>query len=307
MNAGFEHIDLFSGIGGFALGARMSGIETIAFCEKDKFCRQVLRKNFPGRPICKDIKEFGYEWLIANTDSIGELQSERIVSKERERSGDSNQKYILTGGFPCQPFSIAGARKGTTDDRFLWSEMLRVIHEISPAWIIAENVFGILTSEQGVVFESICFDLESAGYNVQPFVIPACAVGAPHRRDRIWIVASNSDCIGDRGRSDENFEGQERTLQTERSDCNAADPDSINGDISGFDSAEISEPEKTEVFWDKDWYEAASELCRVDDGFSEGLDKGRRLKSLGNAIVPQIAKIIFEAIIHEHHNPHIIQ
>ena len=282
-------IDLFSGIGGFSLAGHWAGWQTVQFCEIDTFCGRVLEKNFPGIPIHQDIKT---------------LTRDNILENGIWRPSEPT---IVVGGFPCQPYSHAGRRKGNDDDRALWPQMLRIVREVEPAWVVGENVAGLLSMDGGRVFDGIVTDLENAGYSVEVFVIPACAVGAPHRRDRVWIVASNSDCIGGRGRNDENFEGQERTLQTERSDWNASDPYGVNSDISGFDSAETSQQQTNEVLWDRDWYEAASELCRVDDGVSNRVDKGRRLKALGNAIVPQIAKIIFDAIIHEHHNPHTIQ
>ena len=303
-----KHIDIFSGIGGFALAARWAGIETIIFCESDPFCRKVLKKNFPKIPICNDVKDFCHEWLTADTNCIGELQPEGGKQEERSRACHCNKEYILTGGFPCQPFSIAGKRRASADDRFLWKEMLRVIREISPVWIIAENVLGILDAEQGVVFESICSDLEMSGYTVQPFVIPACGVGAPHRRDRVWIIAANPDSIGGCRWGNENYKGEAREIQTPRPDSDASDSDSINGNVQRLALAELSFSETTEIFGDKDWAEVAAELCGMDDGLPKRLDKGKRLKSLGNAIVPQIAEIFFKIIksIYEHHDPHTV-
>lgn len=180
-----KHIDLFSGIGGFALAAQWAGIETVQFVEKDKFCQAVLRKNFPGVPIHGDIYTYAY---------VNRLQ-EQGTEQQADGIGQSVQtrSFLLTGGFPCQSFSVAGKRRGTEDDRYLWPEMFRVIREARPAWVIAENVRGILTIEQGMVFEQVCVDLEGAGYDVQTFIIPACSVNAPHRRDRVWIVA-HSEC-----------------------------------------------------------------------------------------------------------------
>jgi site-specific DNA-cytosine methylase len=109
---------------------------------------------------------------------------------------------ILTGGFPCQPFSMAGKRKGTEDERYLWGEMLRAIQEIKPKFVIAENVFGITNIDGGLVFEQVCLDLEAEGYEVQPFIIPACAKNAPHRRDRCWFIATNEPNCNDRRSTD---------------------------------------------------------------------------------------------------------
>lgn len=160
-----KHLDLFSGIGGFALAASWAWPrhEVVAFCEKDPFCRQVLRKHWPTAPIVEDIRNLdGSDY--ANVD-------------------------LLTGGFPCQPASTAGKRGGTEDDRWLWPEMLRVIRQARPRFVLGENVPGLVSLDDGLVFERVLLDLEDAGYEAWPLVIPACGVGAPHRRDRVWIVA----------------------------------------------------------------------------------------------------------------------
>ena len=159
-----RHGSLFSGIGGFDLAAEWMGWENVFHCEWMEFPRKLLEYYWPDADshidICKtDFKKY------------------------------ANRIDILTGGFPCQPFSLAGKRKGTDDERYLWGEMLRAIQEIKPTWVIAENVFGIVNIDGGMVFEQVCLDLEAEGYEVQPFIIPAAAVGAPHRRDRCWFVA----------------------------------------------------------------------------------------------------------------------
>jgi DNA (cytosine-5)-methyltransferase 1 len=162
-----KHGSLFSGLGGFDLAAEWMGWENIFHCEWMEFPRKVLDYHFPNAnshiDICKtDFKKY------------------------------ANKIDILTGGFPCQPFSMAGKRKGTDDERYLWGEMLRAIQEIKPAFVIAENVAGILSIDDGLVFEQVCLDLEAEGYEVQPFIIPAAAKNAPHRRDRVWFVATNT-------------------------------------------------------------------------------------------------------------------
>jgi DNA-cytosine methyltransferase len=162
-------LDLFAGIGGFSLAGEAMGWETAAFVEWDNYCKKVLKKNYSNTPIYGDIRKFKYE-------------------KEKQKIGPID---IICGGFPCQPFSTAGKRKGTKDDRYLWPEMLRVIREVKPAWVVGENVPGIISMDGGKVLEKICLDLESEGYAVQPFIIPALAVGAWHRRNRIWIIAYN--------------------------------------------------------------------------------------------------------------------
>lgn len=165
-------LDLFSGIGGFSLGLERAGMETVAFCEYDEKARMVLRKHWPDVPIHEDIR--------------------RLDGKQYRGAVD-----VICGGFPCQPFSQAGKRRGKDDDRDLWPEMFRVIQEAEPTLVLGENVVGFVNME----LDRTLSDLESEGYEVQAFIIPACAVGAPHRRDRVWIVAKrknrgggNADC-----------------------------------------------------------------------------------------------------------------
>lgn len=179
-----RHLDLFSGIGGFAYAAQQvwgDGYENVGFCEIDHFCQQVLRKNFPGCAIHADIR------TLTNANGAGSQGQNGTGASGN--AGPGEYVDLITGGFPCQPFSQAGKRRGTADDRHLWPEMLRVIQEFQPAWVIGENVGGFVTWNNGMVFEQVCSDLEAAGYEVQPFIIPAVSVNAPHRRDRVWIVA----------------------------------------------------------------------------------------------------------------------
>lgn len=139
-----------------------------SLCEIDPFCRKVLKFHFPNALQYEDIR---------TTDFT--VWRDRID--------------VLTGGFPCQPFSVAGKRKGTGDDRYLWPEMLGAIREIRPRWVVGENVLGIVDWSEGLVFEQVCSDMENEGYEVQPFVLPACGVNAPHKRNRIWFVAHRAD------------------------------------------------------------------------------------------------------------------
>ena len=162
-------LDLFSGIGGFSLGLESTGhFRTVAFCEIDKFCKLILDKHWKGTKVYDDIKT--------------------ITKKQFEEDG-TEFPDIITGGFPCQPFSVAGKQQGTSDSRHLWPEMFRVIKEFAPRWVIGENVKGLTNIQDGVVFETVCSDLEGEGYEVRTFNIPAAGVQAPHRRERIWIVA----------------------------------------------------------------------------------------------------------------------
>ena len=165
-------LDLFSGIGGFSYGLERIGFKTVAFCEMDKYCKLVLQKHWKGVNIYNDVKE---------------------ITKERLEADGVELPEIITGGFPCQPFSIAGARKGTSDDRYLWPEMFRIIKELKPRWVIGENVRGITNIQDGMVFETVCTDLEGEGYEVRAFNIPAAGVGAPHKRERIWIIAHSNN------------------------------------------------------------------------------------------------------------------
>jgi DNA (cytosine-5)-methyltransferase 1 len=189
-----KHLDLFSGIGGFALAAEWAfGDVEHVFCDFEPFSQTIIKKHWPNSQIHGDIRQL-------TADSIGcghvhgELEKHSTESGEQALSQSSTgcgrfEVDILTGGFPCQPFSQAGRRRGTEDDRHLWPQMLRVIRETSPRWVVGENVGGLLTWNEGLVFEQVCTDLENEGYEVQSFVIPAVSVNAPHRRDRVWIVA----------------------------------------------------------------------------------------------------------------------
>jgi DNA (cytosine-5)-methyltransferase 1 len=177
-------LDLFSGIGGFSLGLESTGFfETIGFVEKDKFCQKVLKKHWSNINIEEDI---------------------------RNVKGEKYQADVVTGGFPCQPFSVAGKRKSTADDRYLWDEMLRVIRETKPRWVIGENVEGIVNINEGMVLRQVLNDLENEGFKSQCIIIPASGIGAWHQRKRIWIVANSSS-----QRSSSQSIGEHRELDKE--------------------------------------------------------------------------------------------
>jgi DNA (cytosine-5)-methyltransferase 1 len=163
-----KHIGLFEGIGGFSLAARWMGWKTIAWCEWNEFGQKVLKHHFPKAAAHGDITKTDFTIYRGQCD-------------------------IVTGGFPCQPYSLAGKRKGKADDRHLWPEMCRAIREIQPTWVVGENVFGLVNWDGGLVFNEVQADLEAAGYEVFPYVLPAVSVNAPHRRDRIFFVAYNSN------------------------------------------------------------------------------------------------------------------
>jgi len=168
-------LDLFSGLGGFSLGLERTGhFKTVAFCDNNKYSKLVIDKHWKGIKIYDDIRE---------------------ITKEKFTTDGIETPDIITGGFPCQPFSVAGKQKGTSDDRHLWPEMFRIIKAFKPRFVIGENVRGIVNIQDGVVFETVCTNLEDEGYEVQPFNIPAAGVGAPHRRERIWFIAVREDVV----------------------------------------------------------------------------------------------------------------
>ncbi len=302
-----KHLDLFSGIGGFALAVDQVYKADHVFCDNDKFCQKVIKKHWPNSKIYEDIREI------------------------TEESAD-----LITGGFPCQPFSQAGKRKGTQDNRYLWPEMFRVIRLAKPTYVIAENVRGLLNIEGGLVFEQVCLDLESEGYSVQPFVIPAISVNAPHRRDRVWFVANRqyngrptTKETGKDSRTQSESQTREKllinefkgidSLWTEVFRRDTTNPlgsisrrkDSKNLTNEGREKSSIkseslqsqNQQARSDNFkqsntdgWSRNWYEVATELCRVDDGVSEELDRSKRLKALGNAIVPKVAIEIMRSL-----------
>jgi DNA (cytosine-5)-methyltransferase 1 len=222
------HLDLFSGIGGFALAAGWAGFETVGFCDNEPYAQAVLKKHWPNVPIHGDIK------ALDGTAYRGVT--------------------LLTGGFPCQPFSNAGKRRGKDDDRYLWPQMLRVIQEARPAWIVGENVVGII----GLALDQVCSDLEACGYEVEPIIIPACGVDAPHRRDRIWIVG-NSKFNGHptsekRGELLYKSEKQTREIEKRESSGTSCSPQNVadtkcdaEGAHTGKMSGEVSQDGKTRM------------------------------------------------------------
>ena len=195
-----RHGSLFSGIGGFDLAAEWMGWENVFHCEWNEFGRKILNHHFPEADSFEDITKTDFRKYEGTID-------------------------IISGGFACQPFSLAGKRKGTEDERYLWHEMLRAIQEIKPKFVIAENVYGIVNIDGGMVFEQVCLDLENEGYEVQPFVIPACAKDAPHRRDRVWFVAYSRRYGGQKNTkrqqsTNEEYKKQPKRLHNSRTSTN---------------------------------------------------------------------------------------
>ena len=174
------HIGLFEGIGGFSLAASQMGWNTLVTCEINPFGQRVLKYYWPNAYHHGDIKTLNYDTI-------------NVELTNRFGAGWRNDDIIITGGFPCQPYSLAGKRLGKEDDRHLWPEMLRVIREVQPTWVVGENVFGLINWNGGLVFDEVQTDLEAEGYEVQPYVLPACGVNAPHKRDRVWFVAHRAN------------------------------------------------------------------------------------------------------------------
>ena len=220
-------LDLFSGLGGFSLGLERTGnFETIAFCDNDKYSNLVLQKHWKGVKIYNDVRE---------------------ITKERLEADGVEAPDIITGGFPCQPFSVAGKQKGTSDDRHLWPEMFRIIQELKPRWVIGENVKGLVNLQDGMVFETVCTDLEGEGYEVRAFNIPAAGVGAPHRRERIWIVAHRKESMvnADDVRLEQHNETKEETSWWRTSTTFEPTSDVVNT-ISNGERREISRSDEEE-------------------------------------------------------------
>lgn len=234
-------LSLFAGIGGIDLAAQWAGIETVAFCEIDPFCQKVLKKHWPDVPIFSDIREL----------------SKEVLDREGITGID-----IVAGGYPCQPYSVAGKRKGKEDDRHLWPEMLRVIRETRPTWVVGENVAGHVS----LGLDDVLANMDALEYTSQAFLIPACSVGAFHKRDRV-IVVSNSDGERMEGLCEEAVLGKPFLLteQLNRTFQNAE---------RRFDTYQ-------------------SRLCRNLHGLPHGVD---RVRALGNAVVPQQIYPIFAAI-----------
>ena len=269
-----RHVDLCSGIGGFALGFEWAGLsKPVMFCDIEPWSRKILAKHWPDVPIAEDVKE---------------------LANDPDRNVPDCD--IITAGYPCQPFSFAGERRGAEDDRHIWPDIFSIVQRKRPAWCVFENVYGHIS----MGLDEVLSDLERESYAVRPFIVPACATDAPHRRDRVWIIARN---VGDtrcrsskEGRNTE--EGQtcirsEPASVNKRSGKDVADSDSAG--LQGRENArDISQsgaqrneqpPRRGERRNGQNWLPEPA-VGRVANGIPRRVD---RLKGLGNAIVPQIA------------------
>ena len=288
-----KHLGLFEGVGGFSLAARWAGWETLAWCEWNEFGQKVLRHHFP------------------EAEGFGDITKADFTKY-------ANKIDIITGGFPCQPYSTAGKRLGKEDERHLWPEMLRAIQEIQPRWVVGENVRGLISWNGGLVFHEVQVDLENQGYEVQAFLLPACGVNAPHRRDRVWFVAYSNN----KGGSSRFGEIQKKDGEVSKRDNNAKFSNSSDGDATNTDSKRLErrifESRENEFAVPKErksvnsinsrsntWenFPTVAPVCNGDDGLSNRLDfitfpkwRNESIKAGGNAIVPQVVYQIFKTM-----------
>ena len=284
------HGSLFSGIGGFDLAAHWMGWNNIFHCEWNEFGQKVLKHHFPLSKSYNDITKTDF------TIHRGKID-------------------ILTGGFPCQPYSSAGERLGKADERHLFPEMLRAIKEIKPRWIIGENVRGLVSWEGGLVFDEVCSDLEREGYEVQPVLIPAAAKNAPHKRERVWFIAY-SKLHENRYTNNGGSKQKEGDIwRAEKSNVpDSFYSDGIPSNTDGLGSSrrhsqnfrKVRQEEQFEAqYCSKGWEGFPASPCvrGGDDGLSHILDSitipkwcRESIKAYGNAIVPQVAFEIFKTI-----------
>ena len=299
-----RHGSLFSGIGGFDLAAEWMGWENMFHCEWNEFGQKVLKYYWPNAESFTDITKTDFTKY-------------------------ANQIDILTGGFPCQPYSQAGKRLGKEDDRHLWPEMLRAIREVKPSWVVGENVYGLVNWNGGLVFHEVQADLEAEGYEVWPFLLPAVSVNAPHRRDRIWFVAYSkfsSDSRNSRGISKQTNQKDTRrekpSTTPEQQIQLSVKSNFIFGNITDTKEQRLEGLRREEGRCAKlhsrynenrrwETFPTVSPICSGDDGLSNRLDsitfpkwRNESIKAGGNAIVPQVVYQIFKAIEqYEHQRP----
>ena len=292
-----RHGSLFSGIGGFDLASEWMGWENVFHCEWNEFGKKVLKYYWPKAITYNDITKTDFSIHRGEID-------------------------IITGGFPCQPYSMAGKRKGKEDERHLWPEMLRAIREIQPTWVVGENVFGLVNWDGGLVFHEVQAELEAQGYEVQPYVLPAASVNAPHRRDRVWFVAHSINCgyssqrnkISKENRIQKISREKMESRQFNRTDISWNFTDTLRNGYEGREERKRSEKrpqpnDKQSKRCDKfsranfEMFPISTPICVGDDGLSDRLDgitfpkwRQESIKAGGNAIVPQVVHQIFKAI-----------
>jgi DNA (cytosine-5)-methyltransferase 1 len=282
-----RHGSLFSGIGGFDLAAEWCGWENVFHCEWNTFGQKVLKHHFPNSISYNDITKTDFTIHRGTID-------------------------IISGGFPCQPYSSAGKRLGKEDERHLWPEMLRAIREIQPSWVVGENVRGLTNWNGGLVFDEVQTELEAEGYEVLPFLLPACAINAPHRRDRIWFIAY-SNC---NGLYKCNSQYEITTTDGRINALSNFNESNGNGIITDTDITRIHEQYITSITNKEKQHTRSSfearcfstfptepPICGADDGLPKELDnitfskwRNESIKAYGNAIVPQVAYQIFKSI-----------
>jgi DNA (cytosine-5)-methyltransferase 1 len=288
-----RHGSLFSGIGGFDLAAEWCGWENVFHCEWNTFGQKVLKHHFPKSISYNDITKTNFSIHRGAID-------------------------IISGGFPCQPYSSAGKRLGKEDERHLWPEMLRAIREIQPSWVVGENVSGLTNWNGGLVFDEVQSDLEIEGYEVLPFLLPACAVGAPHRRDRIWFIAY-SNLYGSNKRNCKNEVNTSKGRFDALSNINESNGNGVIADTCSIGQECRKKGQRSEgrtqsndQFTKRcnkfprtnfEMFPTQPPICGGDDGLPKELDnitfskwRNESIKAYGNAIVPQVAYQIFKSI-----------
>lgn len=283
-----NHVDLCSGIGGFALGFQWAGLsKPVMFCDVEPWCRKVLAKHWLDVPVEEDVK---------------------VLANEPERIPDCT---ILTAGYPCQPFSLAGERRGAEDDRHIWPYINEIVAQKRPTWCVFENVYGHLS----MGLDEVLSDLETQGYTARPFIVPACGVDAPHKRDRIWIIAR----LVEDATSSQRTAGAKESGAFSEGDADRREPDHVGG--SGEDVAYTASKRQQ-----GSWLHGRSEhQAQNKDGQADRADnssqrdtqfwlpeppvgrvangipnRAHRLRALGNAVVPQVVEEIGKAIMYAH-------
>ena len=277
-----RHFDVCSGIGGFSLGFRWAALsEPVAFCEIDPYCQKVLAKNFPNIPIFNDVKE--------------------LVNDQPESTRTIPDHDILTSGYPCQPFSVAGQRRGEEDERNIWRFVFKIVKRKHPTWCVFENVYGHIA----MGLDQVLHDMESEGYSTQTFVVPACGLNAPHKRDRLWLVCN---LAATESKGLQGLDKRSPTISTERDEITdigtkgSRDKNVANTKCMGRESRtsvreELAREESHGKFNNRStdgsaqerarsWWDVEPNVGRVAYGIPSRVD---RLRGLGNAIVPQIA------------------